>query len=80
MNYLSKENADFISDFSDNETRADQSKKKVSDLQQMNSSYHRNTVEVKEDIEITNIKDIPNYEMLLMASQPLVVAAVPSLT
>ena len=68
MNYLSKENADFISDVSDNDTRGDQRQRKLKDLQAMNYNYAKNIVELKEDVEIKNIKEIPNYEMLLMAS------------
>jgi hypothetical protein len=34
----------------------------------MSNTYTKNIVEMKEDIEITNIKQIPNFEVLLMAS------------
>lgn len=66
MNYLSKENPDFISDQSDTDAR-DEYKKRLNDLQQMHNNYSRNIVEMKEDKEITNITQIPNYQVLLMA-------------
>lgn len=34
----------------------------------MNHNYSKNIVELKEDIEVKNIKDIPNYEILIMAN------------
>ena len=70
MNYLAKENPDFISDLSDSDTRDNQRQRKLNDLQQMNNNYQKNIVEMKEDVDITNIKQIPNYQILLMASQP----------
>ena len=38
------------------------------------NNYSKNVVEVKEDIEIKNIKEIPNYEVLIMANQTMVAA------
>lgn len=35
----------------------------------MNNNYSKNIIELKEDIEVKNIKDIPNYEILIMANQ-----------
>ena len=35
----------------------------------MNNNYAKNVVELKEDIEVKTIKDIPNYEILILANQ-----------
>ena len=67
---MSRETCDFIADASDTEA-SNQRQKKLNDMQQMNSSYQKNMVELKEDIEVKNIKDIPGYEILVMANQPL---------
>ena len=42
------------------------------------NNYSKNMVVLKDDIEVKNIRDIPNYEVLLMANQALVAAQQPS--
>jgi hypothetical protein len=37
----------------------------------MNNNYQKNIIEMKEDKEITKITQIPDYAILLMASQPI---------
>lgn len=41
----------------------------------MNNNYSKNIVELKEDIEVKNIRDIPNFEILIMANQALIPAS-----
>ena len=71
MAFLSKETADTIGDASDTESR-DQKTKKMNDMQQMNN-YSKNMVVLQEDKDVKNITDIPNYAVLLMANQAMVV-------
>lgn len=59
-----------LSDSSDIESK-ELLRRRQNEQQQMNNNYQKNIVELTEDKEINNIKDIPNYEILLMASQPL---------
>lgn len=77
--YLSKESSDFIQDASDNETR-DKHQKRLQEIQQQQNTqggaqYGKNLVEMDTDIEVKNIKDVPGYEILLMANQPPVPAS-----
>jgi len=69
MNYLSHETGDFIPDQSDTEARAEQRKKMLNDLQQQSVTHQKNSVELKEDIDVKNIRDIAGFEVLLMANQ-----------
>lgn len=67
ISYLQAENPTFIADVSDSESR-DQRQKKLTEMQQINHNYSKSMVELKEDIPVTKITDIPNYEILLMNS------------
>ena len=77
MMYLSQENTNFINDTSCDEwNESDTKQKEQLLLEHANvNKPNLNTVQIKEEIEINNIKDIPNYEILLLAATPGTAAA-----
>ena len=67
INYLQMENIEGLSDMSDGESK-DQRQKKFKEMQQINSNNSKSIVELKQDIEVKKIQDIPGFEILLMNS------------